>query len=82
MKAVSPPDQIKWAQTIKELLAVYKDAEDLVNIGAYKPGSNPKIDNAIKNIDQINDFLRQSVDDPTNYQTTLRMMQQIIVSAS
>ena len=82
MKAVTPPDQIKWAQTIKELLAVYKDAEDLVNIGAYKPGSNPKIDKAIKNIDQINEFLRQSVDDPTNYQTTLRMMQQIIVSAS
>ena len=82
MKSVSPPEQIKWAQTIKELLAIYKDAEDLINIGAYKPGSNPKIDKAIKNIEQINEFLKQSVDDPTNYQMTLRMMQQIIVSAS
>lgn len=82
MKAVVPPDQIKWSQTIKELLATYKDAEDLVNIGAYKAGSNPKIDKALKHIDQINDFLKQSVDDPTNYQMTLRMMQQILVSAS
>lgn len=82
MKAVVPPEQIKWAQTIRELLATYKDAEDLVNIGAYKPGSNPKIDKAIKYIDQINDFLRQAVDDPTNYQMTLRMMQQILVSVS
>jgi flagellum-specific ATP synthase len=66
---------------MKELLATYKDAEDLVNIGAYKPGSNPKIDKALKYIDQINDFLRQNVDDPTSYQTTLQMMQQILVNA-
>ncbi len=82
MKSVAPSEQIKWAQTMKELLATYKDAEDLVNIGAYKAGSNPKIDKSIKYIDQINHFLKQSVDDPTNYQTTLRMMQQILVSAS
>jgi flagellum-specific ATP synthase len=82
MKAVVSPEQMKWAQQIKELLATYKDAEDLVNIGAYKAGSNPRIDKALKHIDQINDFLRQSVDDPTNYQTTLRMMQQILVSST
>lgn len=81
MKAVSPPEQVKLAQLMKELLATYKDAEDLVNIGAYKPGSNAKIDKAIKYIEQINDFLRQNVDDPTNYQSTIQMMQQILVNA-
>ncbi len=82
MKSVSPPEQIKWAQMIKEILATYKDAEDLINIGAYKAGSNPRIDRAVKSIDQINEFLRQRVDDPTDYQMTLRMMQQILVSSS
>jgi flagellum-specific ATP synthase len=80
MKSCVKPEQVKWAQKIREILAVYKDAEDLINIGAYKTGSNPKIDRAIKCIDQVNDFLKQSVDDPTHYQNTLRLMQQIIAS--
>lgn len=81
MKSVVRPEQIKWSQKIREILAVYKDAEDLINIGAYKQGSNPKIDQAIKSIDAVNDFLRQSVDDPTQFQATLRLMQKIIASA-
>lgn len=81
MKNVSKPEQIKMAQKMKEILAVYKDAEDLVNIGAYKAGSNPKIDRALKYIDAVNDFLKQTVDDPTSYGSTIRMMQQILVNA-
>lgn len=81
MKSVVRPEQVKWAQKIREILAVYKDAEDLINIGAYKQGSNPKIDQAIKSIDLVNDFLRQNVDDPTQYQVTLRLMQKIIASS-
>jgi flagellum-specific ATP synthase len=81
MKAVTSPEQTKLAQLMRELLATYKDAEDLINIGAYKPGSNPKIDRAIKLIDPINDFLKQAVDDPTGYQQTITLMQQILVNA-
>ena len=81
MKSVVKPEQVKWAQKIREILAIYKDAEDLINIGAYKAGSNPKIDQAIKCIDLVNDFLRQNVDDPTHFQNTLRQMQKIIVSS-
>ena len=40
------------------MLASYNEAEDLINIGAYAKGSNPKIDYAISKIDAINDFLR------------------------
>ncbi|HWU43765.1 MAG TPA: hypothetical protein VN132_10015, partial [Bdellovibrio sp.] len=74
------PEHIKLAQKLREILAVYKDAEDLINIGAYKPGSNIKIDKAIKVIDQVNDFLRQAVEDPTNFNSTVRMMQQILIN--
>ncbi|QDK39113.1 FliI/YscN family ATPase [Bdellovibrio sp. NC01] len=81
MKAVSSPEHVKLAQKLRETLAVYKDAEDLINIGAYKPGSNPKIDKAVKVIDQVNDFLKQRVEDPTNFTSTVRMMQQILINA-
>ncbi|WP_413292583.1 FliI/YscN family ATPase [Bdellovibrio sp. HCB185ZH] len=81
MKAVASSEHVKLAQKLKEVLAVYKDAEDLINIGAYKPGSNPKIDKAVKVIDQVNDFLKQRVEDPTNFNNTVRMLQQILMHA-
>ncbi|WP_413558760.1 FliI/YscN family ATPase [Bdellovibrio sp. HCB209] len=81
MKAVSSSEHVRLAQKLKETLAVYKDAEDLINIGAYKPGSNPKIDKAVKVIDQVNDFLKQRVEDPTNFNNTVRMLQQILINA-
>ncbi len=81
MRAVSTPEHAKLAQKLRETLAIYKDAEDLINIGAYKPGSNPKIDKAVKVIDAVNDFLKQRVEDPTNFTQTIRMMQQILINA-
>lgn len=81
MRAVSTSDHSRLAQKLRETLAVYKEAEDLINIGAYKPGSNPKIDKAVRVIDQVNDFLKQRVEDPTNFNTTVRMMQQILANA-
>ncbi len=79
MRAVTSPEHAKLAQKLREVLAVYKDAEDLINIGAYKAGSNPKIDKAIAVIDNVNAFLKQGVEDPTNYTQTVRMMQQILM---
>ena len=81
MRAVSSPEHAKLAQKLRETLAVYKEAEDLINIGAYKAGSNPKIDRAVRVIDQVNDFLKQRVEDPTNFTSTVRMMQQILMNA-
>lgn len=80
MKAVSTPEQIRLAQKMRELLATYREAEDLINIGAYKPGSNPKIDKAVKVIDEINEFLKQRVDDPTDMGQTIRRMQSILMN--
>ncbi|MGZ3785775.1 MAG: FliI/YscN family ATPase [Bdellovibrio sp.] len=81
MRAVVSPDHARLAQKLRETLAVYKDAEDLINIGAYKPGSNPKIDKAVKVIDAVNDFLKQRVEDPTNFTQTVRQMQHILINA-
>jgi flagellum-specific ATP synthase len=53
------------AYGIRDLLAVHKDSEDLINIGAYKKGSNPRIDRSIEKIDSINAFLRQRAEEPS-----------------
>lgn len=81
MRAVVTQDHVRLAQKLREYLAVYRDAEDLINIGAYKPGSNPKIDKAIKLIDGLNDFLRQRVEDPSDMRTTMQILQGLLASA-
>jgi flagellum-specific ATP synthase len=81
MRAVSAPEHVKLVQKLREMLATYKEAEDLINIGAYKAGSNPKIDKAVQLIDGINDFLRQRVEDHSNFNNTLRHLQSLLVNA-
>lgn len=78
MRAVTTNDHSRLSQKLRETLAIYKDAEDLINIGAYKAGSNPKIDKAVKVIDQVNDFLKQRVEDPTTFGQTVQKLQQIL----
>jgi flagellum-specific ATP synthase len=60
---ITPQDQRSAAQTIRELLAAYKDHEDLISIGAYRHGANPAVDAAIAMRDEISKFLRQAVTD-------------------
>ena len=66
------------ALAIRENLAVYGDSEDLVNIGAYKSGSNPRIDRAIDLHGAIESFLRQGERESSSALETLQMMQQIV----
>jgi flagellum-specific ATP synthase len=81
MRAVATPDHVRLAQKLREYLAIYRDAEDLINIGAYKAGSNPKIDKSIKLIDGLNDFLRQRVEDPSDMNQTMQILQGLLMSA-
>ena len=60
MKDVIEESHWELAMDIKSLLAAYNEAEDLISIGAYAAGSNPRIDRAIQFIEPINEFLRQS----------------------
>lgn len=74
MTDVVTPEHKKMAAEIKKALAVYKDAEDLINIGAYVKGSNAKIDYAIEVIDNILGFLEQGTHDRYTYEEILDMM--------
>ena len=61
MSSVAEEEHKKLAGQIKDVLATYSESEDLINIGAYKAGSNKHIDFAIEKIDTINAFLQQGV---------------------
>ena len=65
------------AGQLKNVLATYNDAEDLINIGAYKSGSNPKIDYAIAKIDAVNEFLLQDVNDKFDYEQAVDMLREL-----
>ncbi|MBO6305011.1 MAG: flagellar protein export ATPase FliI [Selenomonadaceae bacterium] len=70
MNEVVTKEHLKAAQNMRSLMAVYKDAEDLIHIGAYVKGSSKKIDEAIEKIDSINDFLCQDIFEVDTYETT------------
>lgn len=59
------------ANKIREILNTYRNAQDLINIGAYVQGSNPRIDYALNMLDAVNSFLRQNRDDETGFEETL-----------
>lgn len=61
MRDIVTPEQTDQAGKLRDILATYREAEDLINIGAYAQGSNPKIDRAIGRIDDLNGFLRQGI---------------------
>lgn len=81
MKAVTSPEHAKMANKMREMLATYKDAEDLINIGAYKAGANPKIDKAVKLNEPINDFLKQRTEDYSNMAQCLKQLQNLTAGA-
>lgn len=69
MNDIVPAEHRAAAQTIRELLAVYRDHEDLISIGAYRAGANPTVDMAIAMREDISKFLRQSITDRSSVDT-------------
>ena len=77
MNEIAPKDQIKLASLARDMLAEYKEAEDLINIGAYSKGTNKKIDTAIEYHDHIISFLKQNVDEVSTMEETLKSLNSI-----
>lgn len=67
-----------YAREIKKQMAVYKEAEDLINVGAYHKGSSHEIDMAISKIGGINDFLQQQTHEKVGFDVTYDLMQQMM----
>lgn len=67
MVDVVSPEHTEQSKRIKEVLVNYREAEDIINVGAYQEGNNPLIDYAIRNVDAINAYLRQNLDEHTDF---------------
>jgi len=74
MPMVADREHKEAAMKLKEIYATYMDAEDLINIGAFSPGSNRRIDGAMTLIDRINEFLIQPVRQRTSFDETVRWL--------
>ena len=68
----------KLASQLRDIMSVYERNADLVSIGAYKAGSNPKLDYALQKIDSINEFLIQSTTEAFSYDQSVEQMEKIL----
>jgi len=82
MVNVCSDEEVRLAGQLRELVSVYREAEDLINIGAYVKGSNPKIDRAISKIGEINSFLRQGINELSDYEESFQRLKAIIEDES
>ena len=77
MSQIAQPEHKQAAGRLKNVLATYQDAEDLINIGAYKKGSNPDIDYAIEKIQAVNEFLMQATDEKIPFEEEIQRLIQL-----
>jgi flagellum-specific ATP synthase len=72
MPNIAAPEHLQAANRLRQLLAAYRDAEDLIAIGAYQQGANPLVDAAIARMEAIRQFLRQSRNEQPTFAETLQ----------
>ena len=80
MSSVASREHIQAAGQVKEWMARYDEAEDLINLGAYVQGSNPALDQAIIAHPRIQSFLKQSVGDKASFDEALGMLNSIVMA--
>ncbi|MGN6130883.1 MAG: FliI/YscN family ATPase, partial [Nocardioidaceae bacterium] len=81
VNAVTTPEQRGDALTLRRLLAAHRDVRELVEIGAYAPGSSPDADRALALMPRIDGFLRQVIDDPTPAAETWSRLHELVGAA-
>jgi flagellum-specific ATP synthase len=78
MNDITDNKHLKLAGDMRNLMSEYYRNEDIINIGAYKKGTNPKIDEAINKMDKINNFLKQEIMQTFSYQQTIKIMSEAL----
>ena len=77
MSAIATKEHKQLASRLKTVMATYNEAEDLINIGAYKSGSNPDIDYAVRKIKEVNSFLCQGTDEKFDFDEELELLKNV-----
>jgi flagellum-specific ATP synthase len=78
MESVAPLELKQLAGMVRDIISTYTDSEDLINIGAYKEGSNPDIDKAIKYYPKIIEFFRQKIGEKSDFDNMLKELREIL----
>ncbi len=78
MTEIVPVEHRQLASRVRDVMSVYEKNADLVSIGAYKAGTNRKLDYALSKIDAVNAFLTQGTDEAFSYEETLQKLDQIL----
>jgi flagellum-specific ATP synthase len=78
MSDIAPPAHLALARAAREVLAIYRESADLVEVGAYVHGSNPKLDHALTCISALNGFLRQGPNERFSLTTTLEQLEKVV----
>ena len=78
MNNIVSEEHRKLASGIRDILSVYEKNADLISIGAYKRGSNQRLDFAISKIDQVNEFLMQEIRGSFTYEESIQKMREIL----
>jgi len=74
MTEIADPGHLALANRMRTILSLYYDHYDLISIGAYKSGTNPELDGAIRSIEKINSFLKQGINEPVDFPDMLQAM--------
>jgi flagellum-specific ATP synthase len=74
---VNPEQHTRMAAAFRKVLAARRNAQDLIDVGAYKTGTNPLVDAALAHEDAINAFLRQRMDDQTPAATAWKSLEHL-----
>lgn len=74
MSAIATPEHKEAAAKMRKILAMYRENKDLIDVGMYQPGSNPKLDTAIQMMPQVNAFLQQRTSDSVTMETTIQTL--------
>jgi len=78
MKDVVTPEELQLAGEVREIVSTYTEAEDLINIGAYVKGSNPRIDRAIEKIGPVYELFGQGIYEVCDYEETIARLRDIL----
>ena len=78
MNNIVSDEHKKLASSMRDILSLYEKNVDLISIGAYKKGTNPKLDMAISKIDQVNEFLKQEIRGNFTYEQSVQKMREIL----
>lgn len=82
MNDIVSREHLKLARKMLEYKAVYEEARDLINIGAYVAGNNAQIDTSIRYIDAINGFLRQEIDAKVSLEESVAKMRMLLTGVA